>query len=223
MDVYLEVGSKRIFAAALDWPGWSRSAKDEASALQMLLDYAPRYQRAIQPSGLALNAPASIAELNIIERLQGGSGTDYGVPGMQPRVDSLPVSEEDLEKFRAIFRALWQAFDSTLQAARGRALRTGPRGGGRSLEQIAAHVMEAEQGYLTMLGASLTAEQKSAPPELKAAILHEAILYALGASARGELPTSGPRGGRRWGARFFTRYAAWHLLDHTWEIEDRLG
>jgi len=39
-DVYLETGQKRVFAAAVDWPGWCRSGRDEASALQALCDYA---------------------------------------------------------------------------------------------------------------------------------------------------------------------------------------
>ena len=38
IDVAIEAGKKRTFANALDWPGWSRSGKDEESALQALLD-----------------------------------------------------------------------------------------------------------------------------------------------------------------------------------------
>jgi hypothetical protein len=49
-----------------------------------------------------------------------------------------------------------------------------------------------------------------------------AILKALRASAQGEIPTKGPRGGVRWTARYFVRRIAWHTLDHAWEIDDRL-
>jgi len=42
VEVALEVGSKRTFATALDWPGWCRSGRDEAGALDALLAYAPR-------------------------------------------------------------------------------------------------------------------------------------------------------------------------------------
>jgi hypothetical protein len=41
-DVYLEVGAKRVFACSVDWPGWCRSGRDEATALQVLLDYGSR-------------------------------------------------------------------------------------------------------------------------------------------------------------------------------------
>ena len=37
------------------------------------------------------------------------------------------------------------------------------------------------------------------------------------------IPEKGPRGGARWSARYFVRRAAWHVLDHAWEIEDRSG
>jgi hypothetical protein len=42
------------------------------------------------------------------------------------------------------------------------------------------------------------------------------------ASARGEIPAKGPRGGLRWTARYFVRRLSWHILDHAWEIEDRM-
>jgi hypothetical protein len=35
------------------------------------------------------------------------------------------------------------------------------------------------------------------------------------------VPAVGPRGGQRWSPRRFVRRAAWHILDHAWEIEDR--
>ncbi len=50
-----------------------------------------------------------------------------------------------------------------------------------------------------------------------------AILEALGAAARGEVPPRGPRGGARCAPRSFVRRVAWHVLDHAWEIEDRLA
>jgi hypothetical protein len=44
-EVYLEVGQKKIFAGALDWPGWCRSGRDEEAALATLVEYAPRYSK----------------------------------------------------------------------------------------------------------------------------------------------------------------------------------
>lgn len=47
-SVYIEVGQKRTFAGAIEWPGWCRSGKDEATALQALLDYGGRYERVLR-------------------------------------------------------------------------------------------------------------------------------------------------------------------------------
>ena len=49
-----------------------------------------------------------------------------------------------------------------------------------------------------------------------------AMLEGLISAASGEIPARGPRGGLRWTPRYFVRRVAWHVLDHTWEIEDRV-
>jgi len=52
IDVYLEIGKKRTFAGAIDWPGWCRSGRDEPSALQALFDYGPRYAHVLRNTRL---------------------------------------------------------------------------------------------------------------------------------------------------------------------------
>ena len=52
--------------------------------------------------------------------------------------------------------------------------------------------------------------------------LLDEVLGALAAGAAGELPSRGPRGGNLWVPRYLARRAAWHMLDHAWEIEDRI-
>ena len=37
-DVYLEIGAKRVFAGAIEWPGWSRSGRTEEDALEALIE-----------------------------------------------------------------------------------------------------------------------------------------------------------------------------------------
>ena len=39
VETYLEVGAKRVFAGALDWPGWCRSSRHERDALEALLGW----------------------------------------------------------------------------------------------------------------------------------------------------------------------------------------
>ena len=46
-SVYLEVGKKRTFAGAVDWPGWCRSGRSDEDAIAALLASAPRYAQVL--------------------------------------------------------------------------------------------------------------------------------------------------------------------------------
>lgn len=221
LDVYLEVGQKRIFAGATDWPGWCRSGRDEASALQSLLEYGPRYARVLRSARLGFKAPDAVSAFHVTERLRGNATTDFGAPAIAPKSDARPVDSRELQRLQKLLKACWRALDDAIENATGKALRTGPRGGGRNLESIIQHVLGADEGYLSQVG------WKPQRDSAEDAISHleqtrQAILSALTASAHGELPSKGPRGGVRWSPRYFVRRVAWHTLDHLWEIEDRL-
>src|SRR5215472_7694099 len=75
IEVYLEIGRTRTFAVALDWPGWCRSGRDEAGALQALCDYGPRYAHALQQTQLQFRAPSQVSALGVVERLAGNATT----------------------------------------------------------------------------------------------------------------------------------------------------
>jgi hypothetical protein len=212
-DVYLEIGKTRTFAGAVAWPGWCRSGRDEASALQALFDYGQRYARAIRSARLAFEPPTEIAALSVVERLPGGAGTDFGAPERPPVGDAQPVTLDDLRRLIAMLRACWKTLDAAAAAA-GHELRKGPRGGGRDLDKIMEHVLMAEAAYLGRIGGKLDTTQTSAE-------CRKALLRGLEHSAEGKVPAVGPRGGLRWSPRYFVRRAAWHILDHAWEIEDR--
>ncbi|MBE7551450.1 MAG: hypothetical protein HS126_10295 [Anaerolineales bacterium] len=221
IDVYLEIGQKRTFAGAIDWPGWCRSGRDEAAALQALLDSGPRYARILRSARLGFQAPTDASAFTVIERLEGDSTTDFGAPSIAPSSDAQPVDDAELKRLQKLLKACWQAFDKAVQTASGKELRKGPRGGGRDLEGITRHVLGAEAGYLSALGWKLKqGEAEELSEEL--ARTRQAGLDALAAAAHGEIPVRGPRGGVRWTPRYFVRRAAWHVLDHVWEIEDRL-
>jgi len=73
--VYLEVGKKKAFAAAIDWPGWARSGRDEESALEALASYLARYAPVVRRAGLATPSDVFV----VTERIAGSSTTDFGV------------------------------------------------------------------------------------------------------------------------------------------------
>ena len=220
MDTYLEIGQKRVFAAALDWPGWCRSGRDEDAALQGLLDYAPRYAAVAQRAGLTFVPPASTAGFSIIERLPGSGQTDFGAPGEIPASDRRPLGSTEPARFGALLAACWAVYDAFAAAAAGVALRKGPRGGGRELEAITHHVLGGEQSYLSRLAWKIDKRQATNLNE-EMRLTRQAIMDALAAAERGELPERGPRGGAIWPPRYFVRRVAWHVLDHAWEIVDR--
>jgi hypothetical protein len=220
IDVYLEIGKKRAFAGAVDWPGWCRGGRDEGAALQALCDCGPRYARVLELAGLEFQPPADVSAFAVVERLAGNATTDFGAPDVAPSGDLRPVAAAELRRFQALLQACWRAFDAAARAATGKELRKGPRGGGRELEGVVQHVLGADGGYLARLAWKVEkGEAASLADEL--ARTRQAILDALAAAAHGGVPERGPRGGVRWTPRYFVRRVAWHVLDHAWEIEDR--
>lgn len=221
INVLIETGKKRTFASAANWPGWSRGGRDEGSALQALADYAPRYARVLENSGLEFQPPSDSSVFVVIERLEGDATTDFGAPGIIAEADREPIGQTDLERFEILLKACWGEFDRAARAATGKELRKGPRGGGRNLDNMLEHVIGADQAYLYRLAWK---PEKGEEKDLQAKLSRsrEAIFNALEAAVKGKLPEQGPHGGKLWPPRYFVRRVAWHVLDHAWEIEDRI-
>jgi hypothetical protein len=206
--VYLEVGKNRVFASAADWPGWTRSGKDEKSALEALAAAASRYATVTKAARIAF-APGP--GFTVIERLPGNATTDFGAPGAIATSESRRLTKKDAGRLSALVAAAWTVLDRVVEKAPA-TLRKGPRGGGRDRDAIFDHVIGAETMYARKLGLRL------AQPSLgDAAAIREhrnAIVAGLRAGTKG---TSA--GG--WPARYAARRIAWHAVDHAWEIEDR--
>ena len=221
IEIYLEIGKKRTFAGALAWPGWCRSGRDTASALQALVAYGPRYARLLATTPLTFRAPTDTAAFVIIEQLAGTATTDFGAPDGVPTQDRQPLAATELQRMELLLAAYWHAFDMAVQAATGKALRKGPRGGGRDLAAIMDHVLAADTSYLARL-AWKVAPSAGATIDVQLRDVRQAVLRALNAAAYNGLPERGPRGGSIWMPRYFVRRVAWHVLEHLWEIEDRM-
>jgi hypothetical protein len=221
IDVYVEIGKKRSFAGAIDWPGWCRSGREPDSALQALVDYGPRYAHIVRPAGIDFEPPAEVSALALVEQLAGDSSTDFGAPGASPAADARPVDEDQLRRLKTMLEACWQAFDAGVQQASGKTLRKGPRGGGRDLDKIVGHVLDADAAYLGRIGWKFKKDEAENPAQQLDRI-RRSILEALAAAVHGQLPQRGPRGGALWTPRYFVRRVAWHMLDHLWEIQDRV-
>ncbi len=219
LAVYLESGDKRVFAAALDWPGWARGGRTPDEALAAFVAAGPRYGAVVRTAAPSFAAPRDVVELEVVHRLKGGSGTDFGVPGRSPEEDDRPISHAERERLAEILRGAWAVFDAAARAARGVELRKGPRGGGRDLDKIVAHVSEAEEAYVVQAGAKrLVLERGEGDATARR---RAAVLAVLATKASGKLLPDPSGVGKPWNARYFVRRTVWHVLDHAWEIEDR--
>ncbi len=211
--VVIETGKdgKKVFASAIDWPGWCRSGRTEEAALAALADYAARY-RAVAESAHTQGVVAAADDFEVIERLQGGGGTDFGIPEQPAAAERDGLTDRELDRHLRLLTACWETFDAVAGRVSAE-LRKGPRGGGRDRDAIVAHVRESECGYVRYLGLMVTADAKSTPYGLAAH--RDAVRTAIADLHRdGEMPG-------RWPLAYAIRRIAWHVLDHAWEMDDR--
>jgi hypothetical protein len=210
--VGVELGPKRVFACALDWPGWCRSGKTEELALEALAAYARRYEVVATQAGIEL--PAGIGDsFQVVERVQGSGATDFGIPHEVVAGDGAPVPAREAKRQSELVAAAWTVFDRVVAGAPAE-LRKGPRGGGRDRDKIVDHVLGAEAAYARKLGIKRPQPDRDDREAMEA--LREDILAVLRVASDGSPPV--PKG---WPRRYAARRVAWHVLDHAWEIEDR--
>src|SRR5579872_2177798 len=191
--VYLEVGGKRSFASAADWPGWARPGKTQEAALEALAAYAPRYAKVAKLA--KLDFPKAPTDFEVVERLQGNASTDYGVPGTSAKLEARPLTPKQTARALALLQACWKYLD-TVKAKAPAELRKGPRGGGRDRDKMYRHVVEAEVEYAKGVGLRLQAPDR------------HALLQRL----------ADPHSDGRWPVAYAIRRTAWHTLDHAWEM-----
>jgi len=200
LRVYLEVGRRSAFAAAVDWPGWCRrgtGAEAAEVALEALLGYGSRY-RGVVGRGLV------VAPVEIVGRVPGTATTEFGAPDVEGPWDEVRLTAPEAERQVRLLERCWRAFDRAQRKAPAR-LPKGPRGGGRDRDAIADHVREAERAYASRLGLRVPTRTPWA---------EQRTLLAT------HLRSGEPKGAR-WTRRYGLRRTAWHVLDHAWELEDK--
>jgi hypothetical protein len=210
--VYLEVGKTKVFACAVDWPGWARAGRDPDAALSALADYERRYRVVCDEAGVRF--PASVASaFTVVEELAGDGTTDFGAPGKVPELDRRATSRTVAGKQASLLQASWAVLDRVVAGAPAE-LRKGPRGGGRDRDKIVEHVVESEISYSRALGLR---GRRPAWDDAPAIVAFRAeVLALLRRPSDGSAAT--PKG---WPPRYALRRMAWHVLDHAWEIEDK--
>jgi hypothetical protein len=212
LEIGEEVGAKKAFAWAVDWPGWCRSGKDATLAREALVACAPRYAVVAKAAGLDL-PEVDGAQVDVVESVDGGGGTDFGVPSSITDRDRRRVTGAEATRLAKLVEASWTAFDRVSATAPAE-LRKGPRGGGRDRDKMIAHVIESDHYYAREIGVRTPEPDPKDPKAVTAE--RTAILEVLGQPSDGS-----PLADRKWTLRYAARRIAWHALDHAWEMEDR--
>lgn len=221
VKVNIETGKTKVFVSAQDWPGWSRSGKDEASALEAFLGYRDRYAAVMKAGGIDFEAPTVQQQIDVEERQTGNSTTDFGAPAVIFESDKQPMGEDELVQATAFLEAGWAKFDEAAKAAQGKELQKGPRGGGRDLEKMIDHVIVADMAYFPRVAWTYSKKKYDSKQD-ELPVIRKEILAAVAHAVVEGLPEKGKRGGVIWPIRYYVRRVVWHTLDHAWEIEDRI-
>lgn len=215
LRVVLELGKKRrVVAGAIDWPGLDRWGTSEDDAVEKMLAYVPRYKAVAGRAGMAAEFAAA-RDVDVVERVPGSSSTDFwGVAHVPSPLEAEVLSPEDLERRLDLLRACWSSFDDIAAAAPSELL-PGGRNGGRSRDQIIKHVYLTEPDQFSRKVEVRTPfEDVLIPDGLRDH--REAYLDAIRAY-NGE-----SRPARTWPIQFLVRRTGHHVMDHGWEIEDRI-
>jgi hypothetical protein len=212
LEIGVEIGAKKAFVWALDWPGWCRGGKDATLAIDALIDHRARYAIVAREAGFTLPAAAT-EDLETVTSVPGGAGTDFGVPSAITDLDRRPTTAAEAKRLTSLVEAAWTVFDRVVAVAPAE-LRKGPRGGGRDRDKMAGHVLDADHAYARELGIKLPTPSLADRPAVEAE--RAAMLEVLRQPSDGS-----PLADRRWTSRYAARRIAWHALDHAWEMEDR--
>lgn len=214
--VVLERGprGRKVVAFALDWPGWSRSAKTPDAALALLESYRERYRPVAVAARMADEFKAA-GDIELVEDRVGTSSTDFwGISFSPSGLEREPMAGHEISRKIVLLRACWEYFD-TVAARVSPEMRRGPRGGGRDRDQIIGHTIRTETGQFAKR-VGLRAPEGGALTRNGLRAHREAYIAAMKAYNAGE----GKRM-RSWNLPFLIRHSAFHTMDHAWEMEDK--
>lgn len=215
LRVALEIGPKerRVVAVAPDWPGLERGARSAEAAFETLRAYLPRYAPVAERAGMGEGFLASTA-LAVVEQYAGTGSTDFwGISFAFSSIDRADVPAAALERELALLGACWDLFDDIRRHVSA-ALRAGPRGGGRDRDRVVRHVLANEQDWAKKLGM---------PPAPEGVVTDDEGVRAWRARYCAAIRAfhAEEKMARTWPLRYLIRHTAYHVLDHSWEMQDK--
>ena len=214
LRIILEIGRKRrVVAGAMDWPGLERWGRSEDDALATLESYLPRYSDVARRIG-EKSAFEKARDLQVVERVPGQSSTDFwGIAHVPSEIEREVLSDKELERRLSLLQATWDYFDD-VSARVSAELARGPRGGGRTRDEIIRHVYASERHNFWRKAAIREEDGVRLTPEELAAHRVRFLDAIRDYNAEGKAARSYP-------IQFLIRRTAQHATDHAWELEDR--
>lgn len=213
ITVVVEVTPKRSFASAIEWPGWTRSGRTPAAALETLAAYADRYRVVATTARLTAPTLTGVDSFAVVEEIEGDGTTSFGAPSKAATLECQAITARSADRVAKLLDAAWTVLDQVVAASPAR-LRKGPRGGGRDRDAMFDHVLGAEQAYAGKLGVRV--HRPSADDGAAIRAMREALLAVVRGDRTGQPARAGG-----WTPRYGARRLAWHALDHAWEMQDR--
>jgi hypothetical protein len=211
----LEVGpkDKRVVAVAPDWPGLERGAKTGEAAMERVQSYLPRYAKVAKLAGMDAEF-AALANVDVVERYRGTGSTDFwGISFAFSSIDRHGMSSKELERELRLMQGCWTFFDDVRSRVSAE-MQKGPRGGGRHRDRIVLHTLATEQEWAAKLG--LHHPQGARVTDDDGLRVYRGAFCAAIRAFHSE-----GRMARTWPLRFLIRHAAYHTMDHAWEMEDK--
>jgi len=183
--------------------------------METLEAYRQRYRPVVELAGMTPEFDAA-GSLEVVEDKVGTGSVDFwGISFSPAAAEQEPMDEGVLAREIRLLQACWTFFDGV--AARvSPEMRKGPRGGGRSRDEIIRHTIRVEsEDFAKKVGLRIP-EGGAMPPDARRAYRGDYVT-AMHAYNAGQIE----RRMRSWNLPFLIRHSAFHTLDHAWEMEDK--
>jgi hypothetical protein len=124
----------------------------------------------------------------------------------------------DVDRLQRLLSACWATFDAVYRRIPASARSRKP-GVGRSPAAMRFHLLDTDLMHRCAFGPAYRKPSPDDVDRLEPALRAEILTY-IAATPVGVEPKPVRRYGFEWTPRFAVRRAAWHALDHAWQLED---
>ena len=180
----------------------------------MLESYRERYRPVAVAAGMADEFDAA-GRLVVVEDSVGTGSTDFwGISFSPSGFEQEPMDDTEIDRKIELLRACWGFFDAVASRVSAE-MRKGPRGGGRSRDEIIRHTIRTEsEDFAKRLGLRVPEGGALTPKGLR-------DYRAMYVATMREYNDGETKRMRSWNLPFLIRHSAFHTMDHAWEMEDK--